>query len=162
MGQCSNYCWPWHLRHFWISDIFEKCWPPTPHPPIGYPARQTSEMAYLHQKRPNFIQNGLNQSRSPWEDIKKGIFAWENTKKWVFSFFLDCVSFDNYWGLKTDSFFARSIIALLSFLQIAKLQQCNTNIFKYSNIWYRILDIRIWILNFLVTNIFDIRIRPIC
>ena len=70
-----------NFRHFW------KMLTPTPHPPIGYPARQTSEMAYLHQKRPNFIQNGLNQSRSPWEDIKKGIFAWENTKKWVFSFF---------------------------------------------------------------------------
>ena len=30
----------------------------------------------------------------------------------------------------------------------------------YSNIWHRILDIRIRILNFLVTNIFNIRIRP--
>ena len=36
-----------------------------------------------------------------------------------------------------------------------------TNIFKYSNILHQMLDIRIRILNFLVTNIFDIRIRPI-
>ena len=37
--------------------------------------------------------------------------------------------------------------------------QCNTNIFEYLNIRHRILDIRIRILNFLVTNIFDIRIQ---
>ena len=39
-------------------------------------------------------------------------------------------------------------------------RQCNTNIFEYSNILHRILDIRIRILNFLVANTFDIRIRP--
>ena len=37
---------------------------------------------------------------------------------------------------------------------------CWGKIFKYSNIRHRILDIRIGILNFLVTNIFDICIRP--
>ena len=36
--------------------------------------------------------------------------------------------------------------------------QCNTNIFEYLIIWHQILDIRIRIVNFLVTNIFNIRI----
>ena len=43
----------------------------------------------------------------------------------------------------------------------SQTSQCITNIFEYSNILHQILGIRIRILNFLVTNIFDIRIRPI-
>ena len=40
-------------------------------------------------------------------------------------------------------------------------QQCNMNVLKNLNVSHRIIDIRIQILNFLVTNIFDIHIRPI-
>ena len=58
-------------------------------------------------------------------------------------------------------FFTRSIITLLSFSSNSQTSQCITNIFEYSNILHQILDIWIRILNFLVTNIFDIRIRPI-
>ena len=43
----------------------------------------------------------------------------------------------------------------------SQTSQYITNIFEYSNILHQILDIRIRILNFLVTNIFNIRIRPI-
>ena len=45
------------------------------------PYGQTSKLAYLHLKRINFIEKGQNYSRSPWADLKKGIFALENTKK---------------------------------------------------------------------------------
>ena len=45
------------------------------------PQAQTSKLAYLHQKRKNFIEKGQNKSRSSWADLKKGIFALENTKK---------------------------------------------------------------------------------
>ena len=44
------------------------------------PLGQTFKLAYLHQKRINFIQKGKNNSRSPWADLKKGILALENTK----------------------------------------------------------------------------------
>ena len=39
------------------------------------PTGKTSKMAYLHQKRLNFIQKGQNESRYPQVDIKTGIFA---------------------------------------------------------------------------------------
>ena len=38
LGQCPYHGWPSplrHLGHFWISDIFEKCWPPPPSYQIG-------------------------------------------------------------------------------------------------------------------------------
>ena len=40
--------------------------------------------------------------------------------------------------------------------------QCNTNLFEYSDNRYRIIDIRIRILKFLNTNIFNISIWSIC
>ena len=43
----------------------------------------------------------------------------------------------------------------------SQTSQFITNIFEYSNILHQISGIWIWILNFLVTNIFDICIRPI-
>ena len=45
------------------------------------PLGQTFKLTYLHQKRKNLIEKGKNNSRSPWADLKKGIFALENTKK---------------------------------------------------------------------------------
>ena len=52
-------------------------------------------------------------------------------KREFFLLILDCVYFEKDRGLKTDPFFARSIITLLSFLQITKLHSV-TRI--YSNI----------------------------
>ena len=34
---------------------------------------ETSEMAYLHQRRLNIIQKCQSKSRSPWSHIKKGM-----------------------------------------------------------------------------------------
>ena len=45
------------------------------------PPGQTSKMAYLHQKRLNFIQEGQNERRYSSAGIKKGTFAMENTKR---------------------------------------------------------------------------------
>ena len=64
----------------------------------------------------------------------------------------------NYYSLSSTSI---SSVIVLAVSAHPLLCQCNTNIFEYSNIRHRILDIRIQLLNFLVTNIFDIRIRAI-
>ena len=108
------------------------------------------------------IQNDQIENRSPWADIQKGIFVWENTKKRVFpSYFGLCL----FWKrLRTENwpFFCPLYYYITFISSNNQTSQCDTNIFEYSNISHRILDIRIRIFNLLITNIFDIRIRPIC
>ena len=44
------------------------------------PLGQTFKLAYLHQKRINFIEKGKNNSRSPWADLKKAYLHWKIPK----------------------------------------------------------------------------------
>ena len=51
------------------------------------PLGQTFKLAYLHQKRINFIEKGKNNSRSPWADLKKAYLHWKIPKKCVYSWY---------------------------------------------------------------------------
>ena len=44
------------------------------------PPGQTSKLAYLHQKRINFIEKGQNKRRSTWADLKKAYLHWKIPK----------------------------------------------------------------------------------
>ena len=133
-GQCPNYGWP---------------------PPIG-------QLGHFWKIQFNSIQNDQIESRSPWADIQKGIFVWENTKKRVFSSYFGLCLF--WKKLRTENwlFFCPLYYYITFISSNNQTSQCDTNIFEYSNISHRILDIWIRIFNLLITNIFDIHIRPTC
>ena len=102
----------------------------------------------------------------PWGGGVSGVpldgLGLENTKKSVFSSYFGLCQF--WKKLRTENwlFFCPLYYYITFISSNNQTSQCDTNIFEYSNISHRILDIRIRIFNLLITNIFDIRIRPIC